>query len=351
MKTKYTLSKKYTTMYLTLALITLISCSKENISYSNVIPYSEGTAVIARWKDNKIACLSLNFDDATPGQATLAIPAMNEKKIRGTFYINPGRENFQLNKNVWEISAPANGHELANHTMTHTGASTYDETIYEVGEASKIIWNIRGHDECGSLIAFNRGGGTSWNETDLAKVLIDYCNFDRQEPIGEAFLALSVKAGSNARDMYRIVPELLKTGKLGRCHFHGIAANNGIPPKDSGNAGVWIKEFISFLEMLKLKDNEIWIAPFGETFKYVKERKNSTLNIIKESDVSYALSLNCTLDENYYDLPLTIVVCVPKTWSDCTVNYNGNQESYPVNNGFVMFDAKPNNGQILVAQN
>jgi hypothetical protein len=348
-KNKFHIKIRYIMMYFFIALLVTVACKEKNDI--GPIPYTEGTAFIAKWKDNKKAALTINFDDSSPGQATLAIPAMNEKGIKGTFYINPGTTTYASYKDYWEVLAPANGHELANHTMTHTGASTYEETMYEVGEASRIIWGIRGHEECGSLIAFNRGGGTTWNEGYLAQALTEFCNFDRQETIGESYKALSVVAGSSASEMYRIVPDILADSLLGRCHFHGIAANDGDPPMDAGYAGVWIEEFKSFLNLLTNIEDQLWIPTFGDAFKYVKERHNSTLTVNKPDDNTLTLTLDCSLDKKYFDMPLTIILYVPESWTSCTVDYNGSRKSYPVTNGYVMFDAKPNYGQITLSKN
>ena len=217
----------------------------------------------------------MQFDDNTPGQAQLGVPALISRNIVGTWYVNPGRDGFLDNLNIWENIAPAGGQELANHTMTHSGASSYTEVVYEVGEASEKIWQIRGESNFSSLIAFNRGGGTSWNETDLANVLEEYKNIDRQTNLGIRRLVHSIPAGSNANEMFTIIPEVIRDSIVGRLNFHGISAENGNPPYDWGNAAVWINEFEGLLDKLVAVKDDIWIGGYIEVYKYVKEIRNS----------------------------------------------------------------------------
>ena len=42
---------------------------------------------IAKWFDDKKAAVSVNFDDNLPGQFSTALPIMNAKGLKGTFYV------------------------------------------------------------------------------------------------------------------------------------------------------------------------------------------------------------------------------------------------------------------------
>lgn len=60
--------------------------------------------------------VSLTYDDGLDTQLDRAVPALNERGLRGTFYVT--WENIEERAGDWQIVAQA-GHELANHTMTH----------------------------------------------------------------------------------------------------------------------------------------------------------------------------------------------------------------------------------------
>lgn len=337
-----------TNMYLLIAFIILVSCDKKEVEVP--LPYSEGTVRLAKWKDDKKSVVTLQFDDSTPGQATLGVPALNKRGIVGTWYVNPGGTSFNKYIDYWRNVAPSGGQELANHTMTHTGASTYDEVVYEVGEASKVIWGIRKQENFASLIAFNRGGGTSWNEDDLAKVLKEYKNIDRQSYVGIPVKALSVPKGSDANKMFELIPKYVNDSNIIRIHFHGIAAENGNPPMDWGNGAVWINEFETFLDKLVAVKDDIWIGGYIAVYKYIKELQTATVSIAQYSDDRYSIDLTSEMDAKYYDEPLTVLVYLPNEWKNCIIAHNGNEKEYAVKNGVLMFDAPPNNGSISLTR-
>ena len=62
--------------------------------------------------------VSLTFDDGRPSQLDLAIPAMNARQLRGTFYLNPDGSDWRERLAPWQAVA-ASGHEIGNHTISH----------------------------------------------------------------------------------------------------------------------------------------------------------------------------------------------------------------------------------------
>lgn len=68
--------------------------------------------------------VSLTFDDGTDNQLEKAIPPMDELDLKGTFYIHPYGENWQQRLSLWKEVAK-NGHEIGNHSLTHTCSSNF----------------------------------------------------------------------------------------------------------------------------------------------------------------------------------------------------------------------------------
>ena len=60
--------------------------------------------------------VSLTYDDGLDSQLERAVPALDGRGLRGTFYVT--WENIEARAAEWRAIA-ALGHELANHTMTH----------------------------------------------------------------------------------------------------------------------------------------------------------------------------------------------------------------------------------------
>ena len=271
--------------------------------------------------------------------------------IVATWYVNPGTYIYNEYRDYWETIAPTGGQELANHTMNHTGASTYDEIIYEVGQASREIWRIRGQEDYTSLIAFNRGGGTSWDEDFLAQVLEEYLNIDRLSYPGVHIEALSVLPGSTANEMFDIIPTVLEEGSIGHINFHGIADENGTPPIDWGNSAVWINEFEAFLDLLLGVQDELWIDGYTSVYKYKKEEEASTVVATHANDNTYIVSLATELNTNIYDEAITILLRLSPGWSSVLVENNNSEIPHSIVGDVLTFDIFPNAGDISIFRN
>ena len=68
--------------------------------------------------------VSLTFDDGMPCHLDRAIPALDERGLKGTFYLMPGGASWQQRLEPWRQVA-ANRHEIGNHTLSHTCSANY----------------------------------------------------------------------------------------------------------------------------------------------------------------------------------------------------------------------------------
>jgi len=336
----------YQLLFLAIILVS-VSCSKAQDEEEKPLPYTEGTVRIAKWQGDKKSTLNLLFDDSTPGQASLGVPALNSRNLVGTWFINPGREEYEMGQDVWESQTHQNGQELANHTMNHVGAGNADQADYEIGEAAKIIWQIRGDDPYGSLMAFNQGGGTTWDGIDLEQILETYKNINRVTVnIGVPVKAKTILPGSSVNDMLEYIPTFINDSNIIRLHFHGIAAENG--GTDYGNGAVWINEFTAFADKLVELESDLWIAGFIQTYKYIQELQTATVKLSQFTEDRYKVELTCDKDENYFDEPLTVLVYLSAEWKNCKVTHDGTSTDYSLDNGVLQIDAKPNLGDIVI---
>jgi len=62
--------------------------------------------------------VSLTFDDGRPSQLRKAIPSLEKRGFRGSFYLNPRGDAWQERLSPWEAAA-RNGHEIGNHSLSH----------------------------------------------------------------------------------------------------------------------------------------------------------------------------------------------------------------------------------------
>lgn len=333
-----------------LIAIALFSCSKEKVNEEEETPleHTEGTVKVSKWKGNKKAAITLQFDDSTPGQAKLGIPAFVKHGLVGTWYVNPGSENYKKYIDYWENIGVKGGQELANHTMSHKGGNSAKDIEYEIGEASRIIWKTRGEEEFASLIAFNRGGGTSWDKTILQQVINKYYNIDRvYDKIPHK--GISIHPNKDWNEMFKIVPETVKDSAWGRINFHGISAEQG--KKDEGWGAVWIKDLEIFLDKLVSMEKEIWVGGYIQVYKYIQERKVAKASIKQYNENKYKVFLTAPdLSAKYFNEPLSLIVCVSKDWTKCSVTHENKTQDYDVKQGFIFIDAKPNRGEIVIVK-
>jgi peptidoglycan/xylan/chitin deacetylase (PgdA/CDA1 family) len=98
-------------------------------------------AQIAKYKGKKDAAASYTFDDGYASSTKIAT-IFESAGLRATFYINPGNVP-SANWPVWKGLA-AKGHEIGNHSMTHTivlaGSTVSDQTLdTEINGAQRLI--------------------------------------------------------------------------------------------------------------------------------------------------------------------------------------------------------------------
>lgn len=72
----------------------------------------------AAWPGNAIAAISLTYDDGLPDGLDRAIPDLNQRGIRGTFYLTVGDRKVRKRSEDWR-RAFEGGHEIGNHTVRH----------------------------------------------------------------------------------------------------------------------------------------------------------------------------------------------------------------------------------------
>ena len=70
------------------------------------------------WPDGCRSAVSVTFDDGRPSQLDVAVPLMDERGLRGTFYV-PTRQGEALDAYKPWVEVAAAGHEIGNHTKSH----------------------------------------------------------------------------------------------------------------------------------------------------------------------------------------------------------------------------------------
>ena len=78
--------------------------------------------VAFRWPTGKRAAVSLSFDDARTSQVDEGLALLKKMGIKVTFFVTPGGVEKRLDG--WKQAA-SDGHEIANHSLTHPCSGNY----------------------------------------------------------------------------------------------------------------------------------------------------------------------------------------------------------------------------------
>jgi len=224
---------------------------------------------ILPWNGHK-AALSLTYDDADPIHLDLAVPEMDKRGIKGTFYIiakEPSREA------EWPAVA-AKGHELGNHSWSHrhTNELSAEEEKTEVTDARakletlakkpvlsfaypfvEISPGLKKWVEANAIVA--RGGGQADNylTPDMDP---DWMNLPSQA-------TMTAYAYETYKDWVDVA---LARGAWAPIMIHAIEGSNWFQPVAKAT-------YVQFLDYLVEKEADLWTAPFLEVGAYWRAQK------------------------------------------------------------------------------
>lgn len=74
------------------------------------------------------ALISLTFDDGLPCQWAFAVPEMETKGMRGTFFIPTLAPEYPVDWYMWRLIG-SQGHEIGSHSVTHRKAAALDKIM------------------------------------------------------------------------------------------------------------------------------------------------------------------------------------------------------------------------------
>ncbi len=127
--------------------------------------------------------------------------------------------------------------------------------------------------------------------------------------------------------------------------FHGI--------DDIGWEPTPHEKLQQYFEYIKSKENNIWVAPFGDVARYVRERMSAKVKTSLEKN-KINVGLTHSLDHETYDLPLSLKTYVSPEWNTVLVKQNGKQQNIvsqkDAYGSYVLYQAVPNEGSITISE-
>ncbi len=298
-----------------------------------------GATRIAHWKDDRAAALVLMFDDSCQSDVKNAIPELTKRGFTGTFYINPGSGHFAAQKSAWEKDIPAAGFELANHTMTHKGVKSVAEAEAEIGGCTEAIHQLTPKLPWLRLVSWGQPGvpAEAWtlSKSDLDAQLAKNHLVSRPD-FGDHGAMITLKT---ADDMLKRVDKAIATHIFECIVFHGVGEDWIITP---------MPIFIEFLDGLAKRSDQVWITNHIPVHQYATERDAATVKPGASSAAKITVTLSCTADPVFYDLPLTLVTTVPESWKACVITQGKRHAQATVTMGTVRYDALPGSDLIVI---
>ena len=288
-------------------------------------PSSPGATEILKWKDGKQAALVLMFDDNIDSHQRNAVPALEQRHLKGVFYINPEKSGFMA-KPFWQKELPALGHEYGVHTMTHKVTDEVD-AAWEIGECAPLLRKIHPASPTSPLLSYGRPGGTGafmvsdQVEADLLKKnqlihrgpFLMYLNQD--VPTLDKWLDGVIKKGDDAKIL-----------------FHGVGGDY---------LSVKMEVFNPFLDHIVARQDRLWVAGHMPIHKYATERQTAKVAATSSTPQKIVLTLTTQADPALYDQPLTLRTRVPADWTNCRVTQGKTQQTITPVQGVAQFEARP----------
>ena len=295
---------------------------------------------VARWPQDRLAAISLTFDDGINTHLDFVGPILKKHHLNGTFFVATGMGPWEKRKPEWKQLAEQ-GHELANHTVHHPcllaqikpHSQDYTPAMMEaeIKDAAQQITQLR-DSRRGLTFAYPCGNMSFGKPEDEVANAALYLRYVSENSIG----ARGVGAGS-AQDPDEL--NVLDVGDLGptadkdsitllamaqpafRSHFWGVYCFHGVGGDWLSITRETLEELAGYLE----RHPEIWTATFGDVLRYTQERKALAIQVTHSDAASLTIDLQWPMDKHSYDLPLTLKVEVPAAWADVTASGDGNR--------------------------
>ncbi len=240
-----------------------------------------GETYITAWRGGASGSYCLTFDDGMDGQWQYAVPILNNKGIKATFFLNGAAVDAWYSPNHLKyIHVPqmlriaAAGHEIASHTYNHLNLPTLDDADVHAQMALDLEYfnhhgfrpysfaypfaasDPRVRQIVGQYMEFARGGypmvtnSNSWDELDPH----------------------DLRWSSRADDHYECVDLAIATGTWAIGVFHKIG-------QESHQNEPSVEEFSAFVDYVTAcRDaGDLWVDTFGQIGSYIRERYLATV--------------------------------------------------------------------------
>ncbi len=358
-------------MWLTVFLLMLITTIAPEITLraqtSQTVPLQFKNCQIAVWRGFRKAAMTFTFDDNYRMQATLAAPALEAHRFRGTFYIVTNRVGGGWTPGWDTVRMMAlNGHEIGSHSKNHP---RFTDLYLHPEWADSIVHEFRdSRDTIDARIPFRRCTTFAWpsGATNIPLMEESATWYRACRGTSNAYNGIRPESMQNICSVHiyvadslslvnSYVTDILRAGGWLVERWHGFrngADTNGYEP-------VPIQRFRDHLDFTSLHGNDLWVSTLDSVSRYIRERDSTTFVQADSTALRITFQLTHGMQDtaNYYRLPLTLKVRVPAdTGRIGGIFQGGNRLAHriamdPGDIPVATFEAVPNGGVIELAMN
>lgn len=293
---------------------------------------------VAPYKDDKQCAVSYTFDDGLQEHYTLVYPKLEEYGLKGTFWvcgkiIEDNEAALGKPRMTWEQMKEMadKGHEISNHGWSHLVLrdKTTDQVREEIHKNDSIIFAKIG----------KRPMTFCYPGNFVDEQAVEMASAGRVGTRLQQYSIGGEKAKSTPEKLDKWLEQLLVSGGWGVGMTHGITYGYDF----FADPSILWKHF----EKVKSKEDSIWVDTFEEVATYVKEWKNTRLDICK-GESEWIVTPSLSLDSRLFNHPLTLVLNlnpgkeIKKAWQ------NGKRIPIRKRNGKNLLDFNPYGGSIQV---
>jgi PKD repeat protein len=317
---------------------------------------------IAKWPGGADAALSLTFDDGTPDHWSRGLPLWEEYGFRVTLGITAQTFNGAPERLADLQQAFDAGHELANHSNTHTDFTELSETTRrnEVLTCQQLLLaNVDGLDRVYTFIYpyenYNQDILDLMREMGFLFARSGAQGISEYAMVNDAWnpplLQLYSWANQAELEMWMwdsIVDAVVEDGgwQIEQCHGIGEPGEDGVGWSARPEA-----EYRAHYDHIASFGDRLWVAPVGEVGRYILERNSTEFVVLDYTDDSLSFIATDGLDNEIYSVPLTVMLELPEGWNAAQVHQGSAVLDVAAPSAeHVVFEVIPGGGIVSVSQ-
>jgi peptidoglycan/xylan/chitin deacetylase (PgdA/CDA1 family) len=288
------------------------------------------------------------------------------KKVNnGEFEAETESGSTEIRENVltWDMvkTFAAQGHEFASHMVTHPYVAALDEPniVYELEKSREEILNRLGPKHTFSAecpygtederaMVYAHKVYPALRNRMPEKFLLELNRSSRKTPVNNTIEYVQWQRGATTKTPLPMMKAWVDT-TAGQKNIWLVLVIHGVD--GIGWEALTSQDIDEYFRYIKSKENDLWVATFGDVARYMRERMDSEVNS-SENKERITVRLTNSLDKSMYDLPLTLKTVVRPDWKEVIVKQGNESKRIPTQKTgtttFVQYQALPDAGIIEI---